>query len=105
MLFLRNTLRPMPHRSILFFGRNQAMMTLVGQQLQAAGLSAQGFLDEALLLSELDKGNTRLLVIGGGVEDEARERLRDRCKALNILVLEHFGGPTALVDTIGSLLG
>lgn len=100
-----NTLRAMPARPIYFFGRNASMMALVGQQLKAAGLNAQGFMDEEQLVAELDKGEVRLLVIGGGVEDAPRTRLRAYCAAHNVLMLEHFGGPAALVENIGTVLG
>lgn len=90
---------------IYFFGRNAAMMALVGQQLKAAGLNAQGFMDEDQLIAELDKGTARMLVIGGGVEEAPRMRLREHCATLNILVLEHHGGPGQLVEHIGQVLG
>jgi hypothetical protein len=100
-----NTLRAMPARPIYFFGRNASMMALVGQQLKAAGLNAHGFMDEAQLVAELEKGEARLLVIGGGVEDAPRERMRAYCAKHNVLMLEHFGGPAALVENIGTVLG
>ncbi len=89
---------------ILYFGRNAAMMALVGQQLKAAGMDAHGFGDEALLMTELAKGDVRLLVLGAGVEDEPRERLRAICAAGGILFHEHFEGPTALVERVTRLL-
>jgi hypothetical protein len=46
-----------------------------------------------------------MLVIGGGVEEAPRMRLRERCATLNILVLEHHGGPGQLVEHIGQVLG
>ena len=81
------------------------MMALVDQQLKAAGLDAQGFMDEQLLLTELAHGKARMLVLGGGVEDEPRERLRSYCTEHHILMLEHFGGPGQLIQDIGSVLG
>lgn len=100
-----NTLRAMPAGNIYFFGRNASMMVLVDQQLKAAGLNARGYMDEELLIAELDKGEARLLVIGGGVEDGPRARLRAYCAAHNVLMLEHFGGPAALIENIGTVLG
>lgn len=94
----------MPGR-ILYFGRNAAMMTLVGQQLKAAGMEAEGYMDEAQLETELAKGDTKLLVIGGGVEDTARERLKDICGRQGILVLEHSAGPGTLPGNIANALG
>lgn len=94
----------MPLRQVYFFGRNAAMMALVGQQLRAAGIRSTGYMDEAVLLADLAKGDAKLLVIGGGVEDEARTRLRVACARHNVLVLEHFGGPGQLVENIGDVL-
>jgi len=95
----------MPTRRVYFFGRNAAMMALVDQQLKAAGITAVGHMDEAALLADLATGDAKLLVIGGGVEDEARTRLRAACERYNVLVLEHFGGPAQLVANIGGVLG
>lgn len=94
----------MPLGRVLFFGRNAAMMALVDQHLKAAGINAIGHMDEAALLADLAKGDARLLVIGGGVEDEARTRLREACGRHNTLILEHFGGPGRLAEDIGSAL-
>jgi hypothetical protein len=91
--------------TVCYFGRNAAMMALVGNQLKAAGIVAKGFMDEALLMQELDKGRTQLLVLGGGVEDGPRIRLKDQCVQRGILVLEHFGGPGSLPDNISTALG
>ncbi|HOY30122.1 MAG TPA: hypothetical protein PLR96_14190 [Flavobacteriales bacterium] len=95
----------MPTKRVYFFGRNAAMMALVDQQLKAVGINAVGHMDEEVLLSDLAKGDAKLLVIGGGVEDEARQRLRAASQRLNLLVLEHFGGPAQLVDNISGVLG
>ena len=92
-------------RKILYFGRNAAMMALVGQQLTAAGMEAEGFMHEEKLTERLDAGNTKLLVIGGGVEDAPRERLKKICQANGILVLEHFAGPGKLPESISEALG
>lgn len=80
------------------------MMTLIERELSAAGIEATGFMDEALLASELQNNGTRLLIIGGGVEDAPRLRLRELCAAHGVKVHEHYGGPTALVDSIESAL-
>lgn len=95
----------MPTRRVYFFGRNAAMMTLVDQQLKAAGINAVDHMDEEALLADLAQGDAKLLVIGGGVEEEARLRLRDASRRLGLLVLEHHGGPAQLVDQIGGVLG
>lgn len=89
---------------IFYFGRNDSMMALVGQQLTAAGMDAHGFRDETVLAGALAKGDVRLLVMGAGVEDEPRERLRALCAAHDILFHEHFEGPTALVEHVTRLL-
>ena len=90
---------------IYYFGRNAAMMTLVAQQLAAAGMKAEGFMDEEKLMAELRRGEPKLLVIGGGVEDEARKRLKEYCAGIGVLVLEHFAGPGSLPTNIAEALG
>jgi len=89
---------------LLFFGRNPAMMALIDKELSAAGLEATGFLEEELLVAELQKGEVKLLIIGGGVEDEPRARLLKICADAGIQVHEHFAGPTALVDSVTNAL-
>ena len=89
---------------ILFFGRNAAMMSLVDLELSAAKLNAKGFLDEDALLKEIEKGDIRLVVIGGGVEEAPRKRLKAYCSEREIQVLEHFGGPNSLVENIATAL-
>ena len=91
--------------SIVYFGRNPAMMALVENQLKAAGIAATGYLDEEALMAVLAKGEVRLLVMGGGVEDGPRWRLKAYCQEHGILVLEHYQGPGSLPDSIGQVLG
>lgn len=81
------------------------MMALVGHQLSVAGLDAEGFMDENKLMEQLNLGETKLLVIGGGVEDEPRERLKSYCNDHGIMVLEHSGGPQSLPGSITQALG
>ncbi len=90
---------------IFYFGRNASMMALVGQQLAAAGMEAEGFMDEEKLTDRLNSGMAKLLVIGGGVEDEPRQRLKHICAGKGILVLEHFAGPHSLPGSISEALG
>ncbi len=90
--------------TVCYFGRNSAMMALVGNQLKAAGIHAKGFMDEAELKAELDLGHARMLVMGGGVEDEPRQRMKVFCEARGVLVLEHFAGPDSLPGTISEVL-
>jgi TPP-dependent trihydroxycyclohexane-1,2-dione (THcHDO) dehydratase len=92
-------------RRIFFFGRNAAMMALVGQQLSAAGMDAEGYMDEEQLSERLKQGGAGLLVIGGGVEDAARQRLKDLCAAHGVMVLEHHAGPGTLPESITGILG
>lgn len=90
---------------VFYFGRNDSMMALVGQQLKAAGLDAIGFRDEKVLEDELAKGEARLLVIGAGVEEAPRARLKAYCAARGILVHENSGGPGAMMEHVAKLLG
>ena len=81
------------------------MMTLVGQQLAAAGMEAEGHMDEEKLMAKLREADPKLLVIGGGVEEEARNRLKKYCSEIGVLVLEHFAGPASLPNNIAEALG
>jgi len=80
------------------------MMSIVDLQLRATGITAQGFIRESELMAELSKGLTKMLVIGGGVEDEPRVRLKAWCTANNVLILEHSGGPQSLPEEIEDAL-
>jgi hypothetical protein len=86
--------------SILFFGRNPSIMALVRNQLTGFGYPAEGILEDDALMARLAQGKVALLVIGGGIEDGPRLKLRDHCAAHGIRVLEHFGGPDQLVDNV-----
>lgn len=90
---------------VFYFGRNDSMMALVGQQLKASGLDAVGFRDEKLLEAQLAKGEARLLVIGAGVEEAPRIRLKAVCAQHGIAVHENSGGPGALMEHVSRLLG
>ncbi len=94
----------MDHAPVLFFGRNPALMTIVDLQLKSAGIEAKGYMDEAELAAALREGHPRMLVIGGGVEEEARARVKALCQEHGVLVLEHSGGPQNLPDTISDAL-
>lgn len=89
---------------IVFFGRNPSIMALVKYQLASAGMLAEGFLDDEALVARLDKGDVSLLILGGGVEEEARADLRIRCRAQGIKLLEHFGGPDQLLVDVRAAL-
>lgn len=86
--------------SILFFGRNPSIMALVRNQLAGAGFVCEGYMDDGALLSRLEHPDVRLLVVGGGIEDGPRLRLRELCEARNIRLLEHFGGADQLVENV-----
>ncbi len=92
-------------QGIFYFGRNASMMALVGQQLTAAGMEAEGHMDEEIVMQRLQEGHAKLLVIGGGVEDETRQRLKEFCSEHGVLVLEHFAGPGSLPDSISQAIG
>jgi hypothetical protein len=90
--------------TIVFFGRNPAIMALVERQIRAGGHTSEGLLDEAAVEARLRQGGVSLLVLGGGVEDGPRERCRALCRELNLRLLEHFGGPEALSRNITEAL-
>lgn len=95
----------MPDQLVLYFGRNPAMMSIVDLQLKAAGIEAKGFMDEGELIKALSANPIKMLVIGGGVEADARQRVKDVCAGLGVLVLEHSGGPQHLPENIAGALG
>jgi hypothetical protein len=90
--------------TIVFFGRNNAIMALVQRQISADGHLSEGFLEEADVGTRLRKGGVSLLVLGGGVEEGPRERCRALCRELNVRLLEHYGGPEALSRNIAEAL-
>ncbi|MCB0790275.1 MAG: hypothetical protein H6595_03985 [Flavobacteriales bacterium] len=90
----------MTRPSVLFFGRNPSMMAIVDLQLKEAGITATGYMDEAELKQAIENGEATMLVIGGGVEKEPRERMKALCAEKNVLVLEHWGGPQNLPENI-----
>lgn len=98
------TFTAMSEGSILYFGRNPSIMSLVKNQLNGSGLVSEGFLADDELMARLAQGNVALLVIGGGIEDGPRLRLRDHCASAGIRVLEHFGGPDQLVENVHKAL-
>ena len=89
---------------IYLFGRNPALMTIVDQQLKASGINARGFMEEGELTKALESGEAGMLVIGGGVEPDPRQRVKELCGRLGVLVLEHWGGPQMLPDDIEDAL-
>ena len=90
---------------MIFFGRNPALMTIVDQQLRSAGIRAQGFMQEEQVMDAIERGEARMIVLGGGVEDGPRERIKGHCSKHGILVLEHSGGPQHLPQDIERALG
>jgi hypothetical protein len=90
--------------SVIFFGRNPSIMALVKNQLSGVGYVAEGILEDEALMVRLAQGSVALLVIGGGIEDGPRLKLRDHCKEHGIRVLEHFGGPDQLVENVARAL-
>ena len=90
--------------TILFFGRNVSIMALVDLQMRSAGYKTEGFLEEMDLMQRLEGAPAALLVLGAGVEDAPRARLREYCEAKRIKLLEHFGGPDRLLENVRAAL-
>ena len=86
----------MPRSTIIFFGRNPAIMALMQQQISALGHTVEGFLDEPEMAARLRARTADLLVLGPGVETEPRMNCRALCTELGIGLLEHEGGPDQL---------
>ncbi len=85
---------------IVFHGRNASIMALVHHQLRSAGLHAEGFTDDDRLFSRLQASPPALVIVGAGIEDAPRERVRALCAARGIRLLEHYGGADQLVESI-----
>ena len=90
--------------SIVFFGRNPSIMALVKNQLVGSGYATEGYMEYDELMARLAAGNVSLVVIGGGIEDGPRLKLRDHCEQQGIRVLEHFGGPDQLLENVARAL-
>jgi hypothetical protein len=90
--------------TIVFFGRNPSIMALVKNQLTGGGFVAEGFLEDAPLLERLAQGNVSLLILGAGIEDGPRLRLRERCTELDLRLLEFYGGPDQLMQSVQNAL-
>ena len=90
--------------SIVFFGRNPAIMALVKHQISALGHTVEGYLDEDKMNARLRGGPVALLVLGPGVEQQPRMNCRALCAELGIRLIEHEGGPDNLSRTVEAAL-
>ena len=90
--------------TIVFFGRNPSIMALVKNQLAGAGYNAEGILEDDQLMARLTQGNIALLILGGGVEDGIRLHIRERCTELGLQLLEFYGGPDQLLESVQNAL-
>lgn len=94
----------MPQAPILFFGRNPAIMALVKQQISSLGHPIEGYLDETELSARLRSGPVQLLILGPGVEPQARLNCRALSTELGVRLLEHEGGLDTLSRNVAAAL-
>ena len=79
-------------------------MALVKHQLASRGHAVEGYLEEDDLYERLKQGPVAVLVLGPGVEQEPRARCRAMCAELVLPLVEHNGGPDALVRNVEEAL-
>mgnify|MGYP003382063841 CR=1 FL=1 len=89
---------------ILFLGSNPSILALAEYHISRAGYQAEGFLEEDAVIQRLNAGGVMLLILGPGVEDGARVHMRTYCHEHAIKLLEHYGGPGALLESVETVL-
>ena len=91
-------------KRVLVVGRSAEIMRRVVALLTGAGYEPIGHLEDAGALAAL--GDADVLVIGGGVEEPSRSRLRTAFRAARpgLPVIEHVGGPQGLLAHLAAAL-
>lgn len=89
--------------SILILGRHSGMMQQVITFLRQQGFeNTKGVLSNQEVKAALLTRSYQVLIIGGGVDDETRNMLKQLIadKIIAIKLVEHFGNPASLVTEI-----
>lgn len=89
---------------ILVLGRNPAIMERVTALLGAGGYVVQPCFTDDEARAALERGNLDGFLIGGGVEAASRAALAPVAAAHGVIVIEHFGGPHALLEHVEAAL-
>ncbi|WP_019635019.1 hypothetical protein [Actinomadura atramentaria] len=74
--------------SVYVIGRGPQVVDLVVGAVRASGVEAAGAPTDEAALAALADGGVELLVIGGGVEEPSRVRLRADAKERGVTVVE-----------------
>lgn len=72
----------------LVLGRESATVEAIVSAARSHGLAIAGVISDAEALARLDSGQTTTFVIGGGVDQHSREKLKQRAHANSVAVLE-----------------
>jgi predicted TIM-barrel fold metal-dependent hydrolase len=89
---------------VLVLGRHEGLMAKVERLLGAQGFEVVPALRDEDALRLLSAGAVQALIIGGGVEADARPPLLALAARLGIPVVQHTGGPVGLVDALSRAL-
>jgi hypothetical protein len=73
---------------VLAIGRGQELVDTAVSILQSHGYAAVGTIADDDALAALDTGEITHLIIGGGVEPDSREALKDRAETAGVAVHE-----------------
>jgi hypothetical protein len=92
---------------ILILGRHSGMMQNVISFLNSNGFTdIKGVLTNEEVKTELLTQQYQILIIGGGVDGETRQMIKQLFKENNIntKIVEHFGNPATLVDEMNKVI-
>ena len=87
---------------VLVLGRQQFVMDKVLPLIQREGFEAVGVLTDEEAIANLRSGNFAVVAVGGGVENNAREKIRLTATETNTKFLEIYG-PNSLLPKLISL--
>lgn len=92
-------------KRILVLGRTPRIMERVTAMLSAAGCVVVACFTDEDAHTALERGELDGFLIGGGVEGPSRAALKAVAAAHGVVVIEHVGGPHALLEHVTRALG
>lgn len=84
---------------VLVLGRQQAIMDEILPLIQSEGFEAVGVLTDQEAIANLRNGNFNVVVVGGGIENDSREKIRLTATETNTKFLEIYG-PNSLLPKL-----
>lgn len=87
-------------KRILVLGRHPGIMERVTAMLTAAGCAVVPCFTDDEARVALERGDLDAFLIGGGVEAASRAALVPLAAAHQVIVVEHTGGPNALLSHV-----